>query len=53
MTSGWLKEEIKDVREEVEKWPEWKKAMAGDKQENQPAQQSSSNRNTSSKVSSK
>lgn len=53
MTSGWLKEEIKDVKEEIGKWPEWKKAMAGDKQENQQAQQSSSIRNTSPKTSSK
>jgi hypothetical protein len=52
MASGWLKEEIKDVKEEVRNWPEWKKAMAGDKQDNQQTQQSSSIRNTSSNSSS-
>lgn len=53
MTSGWLKEEIKDVKEQVGKWPEWKKAMAGDKQENLQVRQSSSTRGNSSKTSSK
>lgn len=53
MTSGWLKEEIKDVKEQVGKWPEWKKAMADDKQENLQARQPSSIRVASSKTSSK
>lgn len=51
MKSGWLKEEIRDVEEEVRKWPDWKKAAMVDKQESQQAQQSSSNRATATNLS--
>lgn len=51
MKSGWLKEEIRDVQEEVGKWPDWKKAVLVDKSENQQAQQSSSNRTTATNLS--
>lgn len=44
MKSGWLKEEIKDVEEEVRKWPDWKKSSVVDKSESQQTQQSSSTR---------
>lgn len=42
MASGWLREEIEDVRREVKDWPEWKKATAGDKDSSETQRSSSS-----------
>ncbi|MCS6286454.1 MAG: hypothetical protein H8K08_13595 [Nitrospira sp.] len=51
MKSGWLKQEIKDVEEEVKNWPDWKKSAVVDKSESQQAQQSSSTRTTTTNLS--